>query len=74
MEIHPKTENRPDWTAFAVVDLEAGGKSRWREIGVGFNNAKSGTIKIKVDAFPLNGEIVLLPPREQREREINADF
>src|SRR5258708_3250035 len=59
-------EQRPDWTACTVVDLESG-KSRWREIGVGFTNEKSNTIKIKLDALPLNGQIVLLaPPRQGR--------
>lgn len=36
--------------AFAV-DLALGGKSRWPEIGFGFNNERSRAIKIKVDAF-----------------------
>ena len=41
------------------------GKTRFREIGVAFptkEGAKSH-MKIKLDAFPVNGELVLFAPR-----------
>ena len=53
--------NFPDFRAKTVVKL-AGGKERWVEIGVGFQNRD--TVKIKLDAYPVNGEIILVPIRE----------
>ncbi|MFH1403891.1 MAG: hypothetical protein ABIH11_06460 [Candidatus Altiarchaeota archaeon] len=50
--------NLPDYRAKTVVDV-SDGKKRWVEIGVGFNN--KDTIKIKLDALPVNGEIILIP-------------
>ena len=45
------------------------GKTRFREIGVAFpsrDGAKSH-MKIKLDAFPVNGELVLFEPTENSE-------
>ncbi|MFV1761510.1 hypothetical protein VWY69_00300 [Phaeobacter sp. A90a-4k] len=45
------------------------GKTRFRNIGVAFpqrEGAKS-VMKIKLDAFPINGELVLFEPKPQDE-------
>jgi len=42
------------------------GKSRWREIGAVFAGQK-GTLTVLLDALPLSGKIVLLPPDMPKE-------
>lgn len=47
------------------------GKTRFRNIGVAFpqrDDAKS-VMKIKLDAFPVNGELVLFEPKSQDEED-----
>jgi hypothetical protein len=51
----------PDFRAKTVVEISEG-KERWVEIGIAFQNRDS--IKIKLDALPVNGEIILVPIRE----------
>jgi len=58
---------KPDYIASSAVDLEDG-KSRWREVGVAFKNAKTESITVLLDAMPLSGKIVLHQPK-QREIE-----
>lgn len=55
-------------TYYIVTTPSAGrdGKTRFRQIGIAFPerpDAKSA-MKIKLDALPLNGELVLFPPRQ----------
>lgn len=44
-------------------------KKYWREIGVAFEN-RDGSINVKLDAFPVNGEMQLRVP-QPREDEGN---
>ena len=53
----------PDYVASTVVrDMESG-KDRWTSIGVAFKNRES--ITVLVDAVPVNGKIVLRPPKSK---------
>lgn len=61
----------PDWIVSSVVDLDEG-KSRWREVGVGFWNEKTDTVTIKLDAVPLSGKLVMSKPKS-RTPEAEAD-
>lgn len=67
MENVGKKGKQPDWIAFSVIG-EQGEKSRWREIGVGFDN-KSDSITVLLDAAPLAGRMVLMRPKEQPVQE-----
>ena len=60
---------RPDFIAHAVV--QAGTRSRWREVGVAFWNARQDTLTVLLDAMPLSGRIVL-GTREVREQEVEG--
>lgn len=53
--------NKPAYLAYSAVPQGDGGKSRWREIGAAFAGQK-GTLTVLLDAVPLSGKIVLLPP------------
>jgi hypothetical protein len=56
-----ETKKHPDLIAYSV--REASGKSYFTKIGAAWHNAKGG-FGLRLDALPVNGEIVLLPPRE----------
>ena len=58
------TSKKPDLVVYQVS--ESGEKSYYHRIGAGWTNSKGGA-KVKLDAFPVNGEILLLPPKERDE-------
>ena len=55
---------KPDLKAFAVT--KTGDKSFFTEIGAAWKNSKGG-YSIKLNALPVSGEIVLLPPKDNRD-------
>jgi len=59
-----KKNQKPDLKAFAVT--QSGDNSYFTEIGAAWQNAKGG-YGIKLTALPVNGEIVLLPPKESKD-------
>lgn len=51
-----------------VTEYESNGqkKSRWTKIGVAFPNKNGdGGFNVLLDALPVNGKIVIMPPRER---------
>lgn len=56
-----KETRRPDLTAYTVT--RSGKEDYYHRIGAAWQNSKGG-YKIKLHAMPLDGEILLLPPRE----------
>lgn len=58
------TNKKPDLVAYQVSEI--GDKSYYHRIGAGWTNSKSG-VKVKLDALPVNGEILLLPPKARDE-------
>jgi hypothetical protein len=64
----------PNWIVSSVVDLEDG-KSRWREVGVGFWNEKTDSVTILLDAVPLAGRLVMTKPKSRTpEGEADTPF
>jgi len=62
-----ETKNKaPDLVAYQVD--EVGDKSFYHRVGVAWSNSKGGA-KVKLFAFPVNGEILLLPPKEREDGE-----
>lgn len=62
--------------AFTVRKDDNNSKGFWTRVGVAFAN-KSGGWNIKLDALPVNGEIVLMPPKpkdEQPQRNHHPDI
>jgi hypothetical protein len=53
---------KPDFIVSSVVDV-GDDKSRWREIGVAFWNEKRDSMSVLLDAVPLSGKLVLMPPK-----------
>ncbi len=56
--------NKPDLIAYQVT--EHGENSYFHRIGVAWSNSKGGC-KVRLEALPVNGELLILPPREREE-------
>ena len=57
---------RPDYRVF--VTREVGGKTYYTEVGAGWQVANDG-ISIRLHALPIDGSLILFPPREDDGRE-----
>lgn len=55
---------KPDFIVSSVVDV-SDEKSRWREIGVAFWNERHDSMSVLLDAVPLSGKLVLMPPKQR---------
>ncbi|MEZ5551526.1 MAG: hypothetical protein R3E82_11595 [Pseudomonadales bacterium] len=58
------TENAPALIAYHVT--ENGDKTFWTRVGAAWPNKKGG-FQVRLEAVPVNGELVLLPPRAKDE-------
>ena len=58
---------RPDYIVNTVIQTENG--DRWREIGVAFVSEQTAAITILLDALPVHGKLVLMPPKERTSQE-----
>ena len=56
---------QPDLVAYSVSGAEV--KSYFNRVGAAWAN-KRGGYNVRLDALPVNGELVLLPPREEESR------
>lgn len=52
-----------------VTEYEQGGekKSRWTRVGVAFPLKNKEGFQIILEALPVNGKLVMMPPREKTE-------
>jgi hypothetical protein len=60
------TQNKPDLYAYTVTGPQD--KPFFTRIGAAWKNKKGG-YGIRLEALPVNGEIVLLPPKENGKNE-----
>jgi hypothetical protein len=53
-----------------AVEYEAGGqkKTRWTKVGVAFPLKSGDGFSVVLDAVPVNGKLVIMPPMEKNER------
>lgn len=59
------SNKKPDLIAYNVV--EGNTDNYWTQIGAAWSNSKGG-FNIRLNAMPLSGEIVLLPPKEPKDK------
>ncbi len=59
--MNKETGKRPELIAYTVT--ESGGENRYHRIGAAWQNSKGG-YKIRLHALPLDGDILLLPPKD----------
>ena len=57
-------ENSPALVAYHVT--QNGEKTYWTRVGAAWPNKKGG-FQVKLETLPVNGELVLLPPKAQEE-------
>lgn len=53
-----KKDNRPSHRAFQVIKISKD-KGKWREIGAGWLHTDMAGMTVKLDAMPVNGEVIL---------------
>ena len=59
------TTHKPTHIAYTVKKTNTG--TFWTRIGAVFAHGKGGGFTVQVNAFPLDGKIVCLPPKEKPE-------
>jgi hypothetical protein len=62
--------DKPELRAFTVNQYGSGQNrsTRWTEIGAAWRTQK-GHLRIQLEAVPVNGQIILLPPKEDGDME-----
>lgn len=63
------SKNSPDLIAYQATTR--GDRSYWTRVGAAWSN-RAGGINVRLNAFPLDGEIILLPPRKDEDAEDEA--
>lgn len=60
---------RPDFLAYVPVEFGEGKerKSRWREVGAAWWNKNRDGLTLRLDALPVSGNLVLMPPKDREE-------
>lgn len=61
------TASARPWSAKVAItykDGEGKEKTRWRNIGVAFPHSKGEGFNVVLDAMPIDGKLVILPPKE----------
>ncbi len=61
------TTQQPAFTAFAVSKRGEGQDDWWNPIGAAFPHQDGKGYNIVLQAMPLNGKIVLRPPKEEAD-------
>ncbi len=64
--------NKPNFNAYAIKDAGRGKKSFWTKIGGAVPHEKGQGLTIQLDALPIDGRIILMPPKP--EDDTNATF
>ncbi len=62
---------KPELIAMTPREYEANGAKKvyWTEIGVAWRTKSGEGINVKLNAFPVNGEFSLFPPKERPKSE-----
>ena len=62
---------QPDYVAYSVV--EGNGQTRWRGVGVAFKGRDKDSLTVLLDAVPLSGKVVLMPPKERDSEQTSRE-
>lgn len=65
---------KPELRAFTVNQYGKGSErsTRWTEIGAAWRT-QNGNLRIQLEAVPTNGQIILLPPKEDDDAKAESD-
>jgi hypothetical protein len=61
--------NKPSFIAYTVRQRKEGEKPTWTPIGVAWAHRNDGGFNIDLEATPLDGRIVLMPPSDSAPKE-----
>ncbi len=64
--------SKPDLIAYSVVQGKDKNKPYWHRLGSAFNRAKGEGYTIQLNSVPIDGRIVLLPPKEAETADSKA--
>jgi hypothetical protein len=65
-------EGKVTWKAVFTVTERAKGKRMWLRIGIAFVN-RDGSMTIRLDALPQNGQLIVRDPFPSGSREMEAE-
>ncbi len=57
----------PKYLVYAVKDRGKDKKAIWTRIGAAWEQQKGGGINLELEALPLDGKLVLMPPKADGE-------
>ena len=60
---------KPKYSAYTVKDRGEGKKPIWTRIGAAWEHGKGDGLNIELEALPLDGKLVLMPPKDESEGE-----
>ena len=63
------TAKGPVFIAYTVIDRGEDQDGIWRAVGPAWVHRNGEGLNVQLEAFPVNGRLVLLPPREQEKEE-----
>jgi hypothetical protein len=61
----------PNFYAYTVKD-RVGKKAVWTRIGAAWSHAQGGGFNIELQALPMDGRIVLMPPKEEPSSDADS--
>lgn len=64
--------NKPTLYAYAVKDRGKNQKAIWTRIGAAWSHEKGTGFTIELEAFPVDGRIILTPPKADEAQEGGA--
>jgi hypothetical protein len=65
----PLSTNTPDFVVYGVEQTEKGKRDNLTRIGAAWKHKKGEGINIRLSALPLEGKIVLFPPKAEEAEE-----
>ena len=57
--------NMPKYYVYAVKDRGKGKSAIWTRIGAAWPQSKADGLNVELEALPLDGKIVLMPPKAE---------
>ena len=65
--------NKPAYIAYTVKPAKRGEKATWTEIGVAWPHRNGSGLNIELVANPLDGRLVLMPPKAMGSDTFEGD-
>lgn len=60
---------QPNLIAYSVLEKGRGAKPYWHRIGAAWTTQDGGGLSLQLDSLPIDGRIVLMPPKAEEQAE-----